>query len=236
MFLKNFLKLLKALHHDIGGYRNQHVLCHALNLPVFSNLKNVVLCGINNLLLDLPEDFAEGILEIAWPFETNYSYINVLICGIMPCDYSWSVNWVSIKEVNHFCQLRLICWVLLNGSQNADLYYSDRLHLVGKENLRLAESIFNPIEVSSDIICRNDNRFSKSCKMARSFKFNNTDFPPLPFPSASKPFSSVSASFYLLLLASLFPAILILGHLNHLLLLLIHLFLVFFTFYKVIFS
>ena len=104
MFLKNFLKLLKALNHRIRGYRNQHVLCHALNLPVFSNLKNA-LCGINNLLLDLPEDFAEGILEIAWPFETNYSYINVLICGILPCDCSWFVNWVSIKEVNHFCQL-----------------------------------------------------------------------------------------------------------------------------------
>ena len=130
----------------------------------------------------------------------------------------------------------IICWALFNGSLNADLYYLHRLHLVGKENLRLTESIFNSIEVSSDIICSNDNRFSKSCKMARSFKLNNADFPPLPFPSVSKPVSSVSASFCLLLLASLFPAILILGHLNHLLLLLIHLFLVFLTFYKVIFS
>ena len=30
--------------------------------------------------------------------------------------------------------------------------------------------------------------------MAVSFKLNNADFPPLPFPSASKPVSSISAS------------------------------------------
>ena len=30
--------------------------------------------------------------------------------------------------------------------------------------------------------------------MAVSFKLNNTDFPPLPFPSAPKPVSSISPS------------------------------------------
>ena len=30
--------------------------------------------------------------------------------------------------------------------------------------------------------------------MAVSFKLSNADFPPLPFPSASKPVSSISAS------------------------------------------
>ena len=113
---------------------------------------------------------------------------------------------MSIKKVNQI--LKLKCyessftfvsydsgWTLANGSLNADLYYSDRLHLVEKGNLKLAESIFNSIEVSSDVICRNhDNKFGKSYKMAVSFKLNNADFPPLPFPSASKPVSFISAS------------------------------------------
>ena len=37
--------------------------------------------------------------------------------------------------------------------------------------------------------------FSKSYEMAVSFKLSITDFPALPFLSASKPVSSVSASF-----------------------------------------
>ena len=72
----------------------------------------------------------------------------------MPRDNSWSVNWVSIKKVNQVLKLKchessytfVSCdsnWTLADGSLNADLYYWDRLHLVEKGNLKLAESIFN---------------------------------------------------------------------------------------------
>ena len=72
-------------------------LWRALNLPVSLNLKNiVVLYGTNNLLLDSPKDITDGILEIARSFETNYSWVNVIICGILTRDYRWSVNRVSI--------------------------------------------------------------------------------------------------------------------------------------------
>ena len=145
-------------------------------------MKNdVVLCGTNNLLLDLPKDITDGILEIGRSFKTNYSCVNIIICGILPPDDSWSVNWVSIINVNQI--LKLKCyessytfashssgWTLANSSLNADLYYSDKLHLVKKGNLKLAESIFNSIEVSNDFISRNhNNKFSKSYKMAVSF-------------------------------------------------------------------
>ena len=124
---------------------------------------------------------------------------------------------MSIKKVNQI--LKLKCyessynfvnydsgWTLANCSLNADLYYSDRLHLVEKGNLKLTESIFNSIEVSSDFICRNrDNKFTKSYKMAVAFKLNNTDFPPLPFPSASKPVLSMSASLPFITACKPFP-------------------------------
>ena len=95
-----FPKPSKALNCGVGGDKIQHVLWRALNLPAFSNLKNVVvLCGTNSLLMDSPKDVADGILEIGRSFKTNYSCINVIICGILPRDNSWPVNWVSIRKV-----------------------------------------------------------------------------------------------------------------------------------------
>ena len=80
-----------------------------------------------------------------------------------------------------------------------------------KGNLKLAESIFNSLEVSND--SNHSNKCSKSYKMAVSFKLNNAEFPPLPFPSTSKPVWSTSTSLHLLLLANLFFAVLLIGHL-----------------------
>ena len=134
----------------LGG-RVQHVLRRALNLSVFSNLKNVVaLCGTNNLLLDSPKDIAYGILEIARSFKTNYSCLNVVFCGILSHDDSWSVNRVFIKEVNQILCYELSYtfvsydngWILSNGSLNADLYNSDRLHIVEKGSLSQKNGLY----------------------------------------------------------------------------------------------
>ena len=128
-----FLKPLKSLNCDVEGDRIQNVLWRALNLPVFSNLKNVVaLCGTNNVLLDPSRNIVDGILEIARSFKTSYSCVNVVICRILPRDDSCSVNRVFIKEVNQI--LKLKCyessytsfvygsgWTLSNCSLNADL-------------------------------------------------------------------------------------------------------------------
>ena len=102
-----FLKSLKALNCGIAGDRIQHALWCALNLPAPQHLKNVVVsCGTNNLLLDSPKDIVDGILEIARSFEINYRCANVIICGILPHDNSWSVNRVSIKKVNQILKLK----------------------------------------------------------------------------------------------------------------------------------
>ena len=78
---------------------------------------------------------------------------------------------MSIKKVNQILKLKCYessytfashdsSWTLVDGSLNSDLYYSDRLHLVEKENLKLAETIFNSVEVN------HNNKFSKLNKMA----------------------------------------------------------------------
>ena len=80
-----FLQPLNALNCGIGDDRIERVLWRALKFLVFLSLKNiVVLCVTNNLPLDSPEDIADGILEIARLFKTNYSCVNVIICGILP--------------------------------------------------------------------------------------------------------------------------------------------------------
>ena len=210
-----FLKPLKTLNCGIGSSRIQHVLWLELNLPASQNLKNVVfLCGTNNLLLDPLKDITDGILEIARSFEINYSCVNVIICGILHRDGNGSVNPVSIKKINQILKLKccessytFVSYgrrlTLADGSLNADLYYSDRLHLLEKGNLKLAESIFNSIEVSND--SNHNNKFSKSYKMAVSFKLNNAEFPPLPSPSTSKPVSSISPSLPFITACKPFP-------------------------------
>ena len=63
------------------------------------------------------------------------------ICGILPRDDSWSGNRVFIEEVKQILKLKRYessytfvgydsGWAFANGSLNADLYYSDRLHLL----------------------------------------------------------------------------------------------------------
>ena len=76
---EKFLKSLKALKCSLGDDRIQLVLWCMHNLPVFVNLKNIAaLCGPNNLLLDSPEDIADGILEIARSFKKSITILLVV--------------------------------------------------------------------------------------------------------------------------------------------------------------
>ena len=142
-----YLEPLKTLNCGIGGDRVQNVLWRAQNLPVISSLKNVViLCGINNLFQDSPEDIADGVIEIAETFQSKYNSINIAIGGILPRDATWSINRVLIKEANEISKekcsrLFLIyisydsCWTVANGSLNPDLFFLDNVHLVEQGNL-----------------------------------------------------------------------------------------------------
>ena len=202
----------------VGGGRIQHALWRAVKLVAFSNSKNIVaLFGTNNLLLDSPKDIVNGVLKIARSFIINYSCANAIICAILARNGSWSVNRVSIKKTNQ--TVKLEChkssytfvsydsgWTPAHVSFNADLYYSDRLHLVEKRNLKLSELIFNLIKGYNDFICCNhNNKFGKSYKMDVSFKSNYAGFPPPLFPSASKAVSSISASLPFITACKPFP-------------------------------
>ena len=201
-----YLEPLKTVNCGIEGDSVQKVLWQAQNLPVISNLKNVViLCGTNNLFQDSSEDIADGVIEIAGTFQSKYNSINIAIGGILSRDASWSMNQVLIKEVNEILKekcSRLFfiyisydsCWTVANGSLSPDLIFLDNVHLVEPGNLKLAESIFSSIENFNGVTCNNQKQLLMSYKMAVSFKLNNSDFPPLSFSAVSKPVSFVPVS------------------------------------------
>ena len=106
-----------------------------------------------------------------------------------------------------------ICWTVANGSLNPGLFFLDNVHLLEQGNLKLAESIFSSIENCNSVTCNNQKQSLMSYKMAVSFKLNNSDFPPLPCSTVSKPVSFAPVSLSLLLHVGL-PDVLVLFPIN----------------------
>ena len=77
---------------SLGDDRIQLVLWCIHNLRVFLNLKNVAaLCGPNNLLLDSPEDIADGILEIARSFKKSITILLVVPYTLYTLLYNYTL-------------------------------------------------------------------------------------------------------------------------------------------------
>ena len=64
-------------------------------------MKNIViLCGINNILVDTPCDIIDYIISIGSIFRKKSNDTNVSVYGLIPCDECWLVNRVLVNEVN----------------------------------------------------------------------------------------------------------------------------------------
>ena len=68
-------------------------------------------------------------------------------------------------------------WTLANGFLNLELFFSYKVHLLEKGNLKLSKSIRKNTDGFCDTGYINHNQFSK---MAVSFVLSYADFPPLP--------------------------------------------------------
>ena len=97
------LKPLNAINRGIGGYRIQNVLWRRNNLPSSPFFQNaVILCDTNNIQRDSSEAVIDGILETALTLIRNYHHLDIIVCGLLPLDESWSVNRIYIKEINDY--------------------------------------------------------------------------------------------------------------------------------------
>ena len=124
-----------VLNLGIGGDRIENVLWQAIDLPLPLSVKNV-LCGINNISVDISCDTANCIISIGSILQKKSSDINVSICGLIPCDEGWSANRLFTNEVNeilkHQCNINGFAfifqdhgWTFANGSLNCSLFYED---------------------------------------------------------------------------------------------------------------
>ena len=92
---------INKLNLGSGGNCIKNVLWRAINLPLLSSVKNVViLCRTNNISIDAPRDIADCIISIGSILQKKSGGINVSICGLILCDEGWLVNRVLINEVN----------------------------------------------------------------------------------------------------------------------------------------
>ena len=190
---------INALNLGIGGDRVENVLWKAINLPLPSSVKNVViLCGTNNVSIDTPRDIADCIISLGSILQKKSSGINVSIYGLIPRDEGWSVNRVLINEVNeilkHQCNINGFAfifqdhgWTFANGSLDCSLFYKDMLHLTEKGNVKLAKSItlsitsrYNHINLSSTNSNMSYSDITRQkVQSTISFLLNEHDFPPL---------------------------------------------------------
>ena len=180
----------------ISGDRVENVLWRATDISFLPSLKNVViLCGTNNINhinKHSPYDIVQGFIAIGSVFKNQSSNPNTFICGILPCDESFSINRLIINEVNDLLKSKCLVksfhfinqnngWALNNGPLDF-LFYSDSLHLVEKCNLKLDKSILKANDSNS-----NPNPY----KNAVCFNLNECDFPSLPsLATRSKPLDS----------------------------------------------
>ena len=214
---KKVFKPLNAFNCVIRSDRVQHMLWRVHALRRFSFLINVViLCGTNNLYQDSLEDIENDLIIIASCFKQGSNSMNVFICGILPRDDISSINRLLIKESKNIlkssCYLNHINlinqntnWINMSDSLKPDLFYSDKLHLLEKENFILAKSIY--ISVKNHYGSQNNYQLSKTDKSVTAFSLNNAVFSTLTLLPPYKLFSVVSlfrpTNLFIILLSNL---------------------------------
>ena len=121
------------------------------------------------------------------------------------------MNRMLIKEINTILKCTLHSfnfieqaqgWTYNNDTLDPSLFYHDKLHLIGKGNIKLSESIITSTEDRNigqnthfnKMSNKKYNQFIKTYKTAVSFKLNHADFASLLNSTVSKPLSYVSSS------------------------------------------
>ena len=99
----------RFINFSINGDRVENILWRASDIPFLPSLKNVViLCGTNNINKDSPYDIAQGLIATGSVFQNQSSNPIIFICGLLPCDESFSINRLIINEVNELLKSKCL--------------------------------------------------------------------------------------------------------------------------------
>ena len=118
-------------------------------------------CVVRITLTKIPPfDIVQGLIAIGSSFKNRFNNPNIFICRLLPRDeyvsINISINRVIIDEINNLLSFKCSVnnfnfidqsngWILDNGTLDFSLFYSDGLHLVQKDNLKLGKSILKAI-------------------------------------------------------------------------------------------
>ena len=118
------LSSFKPLNLGITGDKMQHVLwrCKQIKLPPSVRFV-AVMCGVNNIGNDRPEDIAKCIIEIGLSLIKKNEKMKVLIFGILPRDKNRnSIRRFDIAECNailkNLCEARGENIIFISHDQN----------------------------------------------------------------------------------------------------------------------
>ena len=179
----------RFINLGISEDRVENILWRSRNIPFLPSLQNVVtLLTTNNINKDTPYVIVQGLITIGSVFKNQSSNPNIFIYGILSRDESFSVSRLIINKANDLLKCKCSVkrfdfinpgngWTSNNNALAFPLFYSDSLHLVDKDNLKLAKSILKAIDSNS-----NTNPY----KNVVWFNLNECDFPLLPFPATSQ--------------------------------------------------
>ena len=90
----------------IRGDRVEHVLWRVKDTAFPPRLKNVILCGMNNINKDPPHDIVQRLTAIGSSFKNRFNSPNIFICGLLPRDECFSINRVIIDKINDFLSFK----------------------------------------------------------------------------------------------------------------------------------
>ena len=78
------------------------MVCWATDIPFLTPLiYAVILCGTKNINKDPPYEIAHGLIAISSALKNQSNNPNIVICGTLSRNKSFSINRLIINEVNN---------------------------------------------------------------------------------------------------------------------------------------
>ena len=151
-------KQRKIVNCSLPGDRVENVMWRCIHFSIPLSVRAAILvCGVNNVDADKPEDIALGMISCAASLREHNPQIHVFITAILPRDLHVTFRRVKIRQINKILKSLCLCepdfsyveesskWVDGRDQLNEMLYHTDHLHLIKAGNEILASQLVTAI-------------------------------------------------------------------------------------------
>ena len=184
---ENYFLSHNSLNLGVGGDKTQNVLWRVQNMSFPQSVKNVfVLCGVNNIDSNTPEDIAQSILLCGTSLKSKISNSIITIISILPRDRSHSMRREKITNINRIlkneCNINRLHylplhddWLDKKNDLNISLYHTDLLHLSRDGNTKLSKAITKSFLDQKELLKK-----YVPPKVYHEYELDELEFPHLP--------------------------------------------------------